>query len=376
MATKSNAAPSRRTSTFSGRASGPASSNDAKLTAALRRARGRRAEGAPARRTERDLRQFDDLAVGMRPFDRYLKEWHARPVSMKTYRTKAVQVARVLVEAGISGAHFGAPPEEFPWHFVTPETAARFFAIVSERYPNPKTRANLVCVVRTLTKECARAKLILPTTREEILAALPVPFGPQRGSGRALEPGEAARLLAAESTGGRRLNVRDTAAIALLLSTGLRISEVVELEVGDVTFDERGARVDVRRTKAGRPHTAWLNTEASAYVMDWLELRGSHGGALFESRAGSGEALFAGSLAQRIKVRAKAAGLSSRLSSHDFRRTFATTALRGGVDPFTVQRLLGHRLIQTTLVYDRRTELEDRAVVELLDIPLPVRLAK
>lgn len=65
------------------------------------------------------------------------------------------------------------------------------------------------------------------------------------------------------------------------------------------------------------------------------------------------------------------AGLTERVTSHDFRRTFITRMLRAGVDPFTVRRLVNHKKVETTMVYDRRTDDEDRQAVQRLQLPDP-----
>ena len=98
-------------------------------------------------------------------------------------------------------------------------------------------------------------------------------------------------------------------------------------------------------------------------------MRGSHPGALFDSPKCLGRAMSAEWVAELVQKRGRAAGITRKFTSHDFRRTVATRALRQDVDVFTVQRLLGHKNVQTTVCYDRRTEMEDRAVIDLLDLP-------
>lgn len=316
----------------------------------------------------RPAEAIGELPEDLRPFSRYLAGRDARPTSMRAYRRKARRAQCLLIEAGVDPCFADVPLETFPWHFVTPAVAAAYTQILRHRYPNAKSRENLVGVVRRLIGHCAAAGLISITDRERVLSQLPVPSSAQKGAGRELSLAEIRRLLNAKSSRDERLNRRDTALIALFLATGLRVSEVVEIEVSDLTVSDEGCVVAVRRTKSGTSREVWLGGASTALVVEWLTVRGDHPGALFDSAHVPGRALTPLGACELLARRAKAAGLSERFSSHDFRRTFATRALRGGVDPFTVQRLLGHVNVQTTLVYDRRTEMEDRVVVEHLDV--------
>ena len=331
--------------------------------ARLRRVGGGREEYAP-----RPADAIGELPEDLRPFSRYLAGRDARAASMRAYRRKARQAQRLLIEAGVDSCFADAPLETFPWHFVTPAVAAAYTRILRERYSNAKSRENLVGVVRRLIGHCAAAGLLSITDRERVLDQLPVPGSASKGSGRELSLTEIRRLLTAKSSRSERLNHRDSALIAIFLATGLRVSEVVEIEVGDLAMTAEGCDVAVRRTKSGTSRRVWLSRASTVLVTEWLKVRGDHPGALFDSAHVPGRALTPDGACTLLARRAEAARLTERFSSHDFRRTFATRALRDGVDPFTVQRLLGHVNVQTTLVYDRRTEMEDRVVIEHLDV--------
>ncbi len=338
-------------------------------------------EMARLRRTSRDRTEqarrpaeaIGELPEDQRPFSRYLAGRDARPASMRAYLRKARRAQCLLIEAGVDARFTDVPLETFPWHFVTPAVAAAYTQILRNRYSNAKSRENLVGVVRRLVGHCAAVGLMSITDRERVLDQLPVPGSAPKGSGRELSLFEIRRLLSAKSSPDDRLNLRDTALIAFFLATGLRVSEVVELEVSDLTMSDEGCDVAVRRTKSGASRHVWLSSSSAAVVREWLSVRGDHPGALFESSSGPGRALTPLGASELLARRAKAAGLTEHFSSHDFRRTFATRALRDGVDPFTVQRLLGHVNVQTTLIYDRRTEMEDRVVVEHLDVTYLLR---
>ncbi len=339
-----------------------------RFEALAKRATARRHEGVRAPDEEPVPEAILSVPEALRPFARYMGGRDARPASMKTYVKKAGRARRLLIEAGFDERFADEPLETFPWHCVSPEVAHRFTALLRDRYPNAKTRENLIGAVRRLVGHSAGAGLISVARRDQVLEALPVPSRPRCRSGRELSVEEVRRLLAAQSSPRPRVNARDTAIIAVFLATGLRVSEVAEIIVDDVSLDEEAASIWVRRTKSGRSRTVFLSGSATALVRAWVKIRGEHPGALFDSALRPGAALSTEGVRQMLERRAAAAGLSRHFSSHDFRRTFATRALRANVDPFTVQRLLGHVNVQTTLVYDHRTEVEDREVVERLDV--------
>ena len=235
------------------------------LDAALEAARRRDSEQRHGKPVE-PLRKLADIPENLRPFARYLANRNARPTTMVAYRTKAAAAQRYLVKAGMDPSFADLPLEEFPWHLITPTVAAKYWQILSLKYPNAKTRENLIGVVRRLVRECAKAGLISYADRERLLDVLPVPAAPMKRPGRELKEPEMRRLLAAKASKNERMNVRNSAIVALFLSTGLRVSEVAELRLEDVVFDERGAAVNIQRTKSGKAHFAWLDLTSTQYV--------------------------------------------------------------------------------------------------------------
>ncbi len=340
------------------------SSEDALVERArLRRAGEKRGETAPA-----SPDALLELAQDQRPFSRYLAGRDAREASMRAYVIKARRARALLIAAGFDARYATVPVEVFPWHCLSPEVATAYTDLLRRSYSNAKSRENLVGVVRRLIRHSAAAGLMSVAHRERLLACLPVPGSPTRGAGREISLADIRRLLNTKSAASARLDARDTALIAVFLSTGLRVSEVSEIDMGDLTISPDGGASFSVRSKGGRRRGVWLAPSATELLAAWLKVRGDHPGAVFDSTARPGKALTPYGVSQLLERRARAAGISERFTSHDMRRTFATRALRDGVDPFTLQRLLGHVNVQTTLIYDRRTELEDREVLLRLDV--------
>lgn len=309
------------------------------------------------------------LTAGSTPVARYLAGRNVRPATMVSLRGKIRLSRDLLIAAGMDSRFAEIPIEQFPWHCVDESIAQSFALLLENRYSNTKSRENLIGVVRRMLGECTKIGLLSHADRDHALECLPVKLNPRPPAGRELTEWEIRRLLKATMAGTRPIDQRDAALIAVFLSTGLRASEVAEIKIGDLDLEPDERRILVRRTKSGGSRVAFLDQFAVTMVESWLATRGDHPGALFDSINRRGGCLNPGWINELLQERARLAGIRRHFTSHDFRRTFATRALRSGVDVFTVQRLLNHKNVQTTLCYDRRTELEDRAVVDGLELP-------
>ena len=163
-----------------------------------------------------------------------------------------------------------------------------------------------------------------------------------------------------DGTGGRggegwvgELFVRDAAMFELLYSSGLRVGELVALDVSDLN-DE--GLVRVRRGKGGRGRVAPVGKAARTALQKWRTVRAgfpgaSESSALFLSRNGS--RLGARSVQGRLAEWAKRAGMPGRISPHVLRHSCASHFLQSSGDLRATQELLGHRDISATQVYAR-----------------------
>jgi integrase/recombinase XerC len=157
--------------------------------------------------------------------------------------------------------------------------------------------------------------------------------------------------LADAATQGDPAAVRDWALAELLYATGIRVSELVGLDVDDVDQHTRTVRV---LGKGNKQRTVPFGVPAANAVVRWLGARasfvtGSSGSALFLGRRG-------GRLGQRqaretIDAALKALGDTAASGPHALRHTAATHLLDGGADLRSVQELLGHSSLATTQLY-------------------------
>ena len=167
----------------------------------------------------------------------------------------------------------------------------------------------------------------------------------------ALSESEVEALLEAPDLGTRE-GLRDRTMLELLYATGLRVSELVNLRVGQINFEQGVVRVV---GKGGKERLVPLGESA----LDWLQ-RYLREGRPRLAASRSADALFPGGRGKAIsrqafwyaiKRFASVAGIGKPISPHTLRHAFATHLLNHGADLRVVQLLLGHSDISTTQIY-------------------------
>lgn len=151
----------------------------------------------------------------------------------------------------------------------------------------------------------------------------------------------------------------------VMLATGLRVSEVIALQVADFDPERPLVRVVCGKGGDGRlvsvPET--LRTRLREY---WRTFRPRD--TFFVRRPGRDDRpLLAATVNDALKRAAVRAGFTERISTHRLRHTFAVHSLRGGMDIVTLQRLLGHRRLESTLRYLTPDLVRPGVAVDLLD---------
>ena len=160
-----------------------------------------------------------------------------------------------------------------------------------------------------------------------------------------------------------KLARRDRVIVELFLGTGIRLQELVSLDVDDVDLDAKHLRV---RAKGGVPQVKFLKSTLRSLLRLYLNERRPQGNgecsALFLSNRGS--RLSAGQVANRVKYWLRRARIDKRISPHGLRHTFATHLYSRTGDILVVKRALGHRDLSTTEIY---THLVDDALEDALE---------
>jgi integrase/recombinase XerD len=287
------------------------------------------------------------IAAPTQPFEHLLLDFLAylefeRGLSRNTleaYRSDLLQLGARLRETGNDAltvdhsdladfvADLAAGGEDRP--AVSPATIQRKVACLRSFYRHLR-RQDLISDDPTVHLRAPRQGRKLPQvlTRDEVAKLLETPRGTEPPA------------------------LRDRALLELMYACGLRASEAIGLETGDLDFETGILRARGKGSKerlvpigsaASRALVAYLGRGRPKLVGDRIE------GRLFVNHRGGG--LSRRGLYKSVQRHARAAGLGGKMSPHTLRHTFATHLLAGGCDLRSLQEMLGHADIATTQVY-------------------------
>jgi integrase/recombinase XerC len=159
------------------------------------------------------------------------------------------------------------------------------------------------------------------------------------------------------------LGARDKAMLEVLYSSGIRVSELVELEMSDIDLQEGILRV---RGKGRKDRLTPIGSQAIKALQHYFELRAADARNPQQPQAASqdathvflnkhGESLSTRSVRRKLDKYLVEAGLDPGISPHTLRHSFATHLLNNGADLRSVQELLGHQSLSTTQIYTHLT---------------------
>ncbi len=184
-----------------------------------------------------------------------------------------------------------------------------------------------------------------------------------------LDPEQVAALLETPDT-STPLGARDRAMLETIYSSGLRVSEMVSLNIEDLDEFAQALRI---RGKGRKERIVPLGTKAMEAIEHYLRMRNADDGdeptrgALFVNRRG--RRINQRSVRRMLDKHLKQAGLDPGVSPHALRHSFATHMLNAGADLRSVQEMLGHASLSTTQVY---THLTSRRLKEVYDHAHPL----
>jgi integrase/recombinase XerC len=246
------------------------------------------------------------------------------------------------------------------WSDIDTQALRAFVAAEHRNGKSSATLARTLSSLRALFGHLARRGVV----RSNPVADVRAPRR-QRKLPAVLDADQSARLLDRNADGF--VEVRDLAMWELLYSSGLRVSELVNLDCPDLDLREREVRV---LGKGGKERVVPVGRIAAGAVERWLGERGARvregETALFIS--GRGTRLTARTVQQRLRAWALAQGLDRHVHPHMLRHSFATHVLESSGDLRAVQELLGHSNITTTQVY---THLDFQHLAKVYDAAHP-----
>jgi integrase/recombinase XerD len=259
--------------------------------------------------------------------------------TLEAYRSDLLQFGRFLAERDVSAVDAGAADVS---DFLT-RLATRH---ADHRPSSPATIHRKSACLRSFYRHLRREGI----RESDPTATLSAPRK-NRKLPQVLTRGEVERLLS-QPRGTDPTGLRDRALLELMYASGLRASEAIGLEVGDVDIDERVLRA---RGKGSKERVVPVGQAAARAVGLDLErgrgslVKGSGEPALFVNFRGA--RLTRQGLYKIVRRHAMSAGLADRMSPHTLRHTFATHLLAGGCDLRAVQEMLGHADVSTTQLY-------------------------
>ncbi len=261
------------------------------------------------------------------------------------YRNDLTQLAEFLASRN-GGSGYGEP-----WTQVNDQTVVAYVSWLHELGYADTTRARKVACMKSIFSFLVDEGVVARDPTENL--------GSQRLSRSLPDPlstDEVEKLLTVPSQDEGPESLRDRAMVELIYATGMRVTELVSLDLDDIDLEGGSVRC---LGKGGKERIIPIHEAAISAVQRYLrDGRGTR------QNARSARAVFLNRRGARLtrqgfwlllKGRARKAGLDRRITPHTLRHSFATHLLRGGAQLRHVQELLGHASIETTQIYTHLT---------------------
>lgn len=255
--------------------------------------------------------------------------------TVEAYSRDLIRLSRFLVATGIA-----------TWEETQAVHLRSYLSSLRHKGLSPRSIARHVVTVRQFFA-------FLET--EGVINENPLPAFNLGSSGRKLPQtlsGDDVRKLLAQPDPQEPLGLRDQAMIELLYATGLRVSELITLQMRQINFQGNFLTVKGKGSKMRAvPFGKWARQKLLNYVNSARSKlsKGRPNAFVFINR--SGRPLTRQRFWKLIRGHACAAGIEKRVTPHTLRHSFATHLLEGGADLRSVQSMLGHADISTTQIY-------------------------
>jgi integrase/recombinase XerC len=290
----------------------------------------------------------------VKQFLEYLRhEKHFSDYTVKSYGADLIQFGQFLSgEIGqLAGAKDGVPLDDKQIK-CEPLTIREFLAYLYAQNYTKSTTARKLATLRSFYKFLIRRG----TVSINPLSTIRTPKQEKRLP-KCLDLEQVQKLLDAPGDADL-LSARDKAMLEVLYSSGIRVSELVELEMADIDLQEGVLRV---RGKGRKDRLTPIGSQAIQAIQRYFDLRAQdprsqqagHTGRVFLNK--HGEPLSTRSVRRKLDKYLVQAGLDPGISPHTLRHSFATHLLNNGADLRSVQELLGHQSLSTTQIYTHLT---------------------
>jgi tyrosine recombinase XerC len=265
----------------------------------------------------------------------YLRyERNASPHTIASYGRDLRQLGDYLKESGVR------------WNKAGNVVLRGFLAVLHEKKQKKSTIGRKLAAIRSFYEFCVRKKWIA----ENPARILATPRQEKRVPSFLSEE-EAAGLLSLPIT-DKPIDLRDRAILELFYATGIRVSELVGIDTGDVHLGERLVRV---RGKGKKERLVPFGRKAAEALQAYLQVRlrlqprGVEENAVFLNYRG--ERLTTRSVQRMVRAAIRKTAVRRKISPHSIRHSFASHLLGRGADLRVIQELLGHASLATTQKY-------------------------
>ena len=271
-------------------------------------------------------------------------EKSASKLTQAGYRADLTQYLNFL------SSKYSLPLEEISFEYLNHKTVREYLVSMQNNGLSRATMARRLASLRSFVKYLCRENIIPGNP----LSAVSTPRQDKKLP-RFLYSMEINMLLEAPDT-NTPMGRRDKAILEILYACGIRVSELVDLDVNDIFFDEELIKV---HGKGSKERIVPLGSMAKAALQEYLSLARP-----YIKRDQSEQALFLNRFGQRLSTRSirnilnkyvEMVAINQKTSPHTLRHTFATHMLNEGADLRSVQELLGHVSLSTTQIYTHLT---------------------
>jgi integrase/recombinase XerD len=241
---------------------------------------------------------------------------------------------------------------DIAWASIGSEVISGYLEDLDERGYSKSTRARKVASLKSMFRFLRTEGIVDANPMETFRSPRP-----GRTLPKAITPEQVESLLRAVGETAGAEAARDAAMFELMYAAGLRVSELVDLNINDIDFETMTVRC---MGKGSKERIVPLYEEAISLVGGYIStirneaLRDDRNTALFLNRRG--DRLTRQAFWLRLKKYALLAGIDSNITPHTLRHSFATHLLHGGATLRHVQELLGHASIATTQIYTHLTD--------------------
>jgi len=248
---------------------------------------------------------------------------------------------------------------------ITVDSVRAYMASLNEKQYSKSTTARKLATLRSFYKFLVKRGYL--STNPVITVRTPKQ---DKKLPKFLEYDQVRKLLETPPT-DNWLGARDCAIMETLYSTGVRVSELVALNIEDVDFLSEVLHV---RGKGKKERLTPVGSSALQAIQHYMEFRNrrAQGNGNFDSKVlfvnKHGKRLSTRSVRRKMDKYLKMAGLDPTISPHTLRHSFATHMLNNGADLRSVQELLGHQSLSTTQIY---THLTTKKLKEVYDSAHP-----